>query len=178
MLAFVFLPAISGDSHCPALVPLTNTVVLLGPPMLPTWWVKISTYLHLEPFLLIAYMHLVLDRLLLLLLCYNFRCYNSYQHYYYYCYLWSVLLLYSYHYQFNLIITIIMISCFTVKCFLFIISFPYHFLLVYLFVCFSVIMCSCNLPLTLCCVCPLCTSVYLHCAVSVIDTVAVDSAHK
>jgi hypothetical protein len=32
--------------------------------MLPTWrWVKISTYLHLEPFLLIAYMLLILDRI-------------------------------------------------------------------------------------------------------------------
>jgi hypothetical protein len=47
-------------------------------------------------------------------------------------------------------------------------------LLVYLFVCFSAIMCSCNLPLTLCCVCPLCSYVYLHCAVSVIGPVAVD----
>jgi hypothetical protein len=35
-------------------------------------------------------------------------------------------------------------------------------LLVYLFVCFSAIMCSCNLPLTLCCVCPLCSYVYLY----------------
>jgi hypothetical protein len=34
--------------------------------------------------------------------------------------------------------------------------------------------------LTLCYVCPLCTSsyVYLYCAVSVIGLVAVDSAHK
>jgi hypothetical protein len=32
----VFLPAISGDSRCSALVPLTNTVLLLGAPMLPT----------------------------------------------------------------------------------------------------------------------------------------------
>jgi hypothetical protein len=32
MLAFVFLPAISGDSRCSALAPLTNTVLLLGAP--------------------------------------------------------------------------------------------------------------------------------------------------
>jgi hypothetical protein len=51
-------------------------------------------------------------------------------------------------------------------------------LLVYLFVCFSIIMCSCNLPLILCCVCPLCSYVCLYCAVSVIGLVAVDSAHK
>jgi hypothetical protein len=79
MLAFVFLPAISVDSRCSALVPLTNTVLLLGAPMLPTWRVMISTYLHLEPFLLITYMLLVLDRMLssLLILYYNFLCYNS-----------------------------------------------------------------------------------------------------
>jgi hypothetical protein len=63
MFAFMFLPAISGNSHCCALVPLINTVLLLGAPMLPTWWVNISRYLHLEPFLLIAYMLLILDRI-------------------------------------------------------------------------------------------------------------------
>jgi hypothetical protein len=51
-------------------------------------------------------------------------------------------------------------------------------LLSYLFICFSAIMCSCNLPLTLCYVGPLCSYVYLYCAVSVIGLVAVDSAHK
>jgi hypothetical protein len=50
--------------HCSALVPLTNIVLLLGAPVLPTWrWVRISTYLHLEPFLLIAYMFITLDRI-------------------------------------------------------------------------------------------------------------------
>jgi hypothetical protein len=51
--------------------------------------------------------------------------------------------------------------------------------LVYLFV-FSAIMYSCNLSLTLlvCCVCPSCSYVYLHCAVSAIGLVAVGSAHK
>jgi hypothetical protein len=49
-------------------------------------------------------------------------------------------------------------------------------LLFYLFV--SAIMCTCNLSFILCCVCPLYTYVYLHCAVSVIGLVAVDSAHK
>jgi hypothetical protein len=90
MLAFMFLPAISGDSRCSALVPLTNTVLLLGTTMLPTWrWVKISIYLHLEPFHLIAYMLLVLNRILLLssslLLCSSFL-FNSDLHYYYYYY--------------------------------------------------------------------------------------------
>jgi hypothetical protein len=63
MLAIVFLPAISGDSRCSELVPLTNTVLLLGAPMLPTLWVKISTYLHLELFLLITFMLLIVNRI-------------------------------------------------------------------------------------------------------------------
>jgi hypothetical protein len=37
-------------------VPLINTVLLLGAPMLPMRWVKISTYLHLEPFLSIIFL--------------------------------------------------------------------------------------------------------------------------
>jgi hypothetical protein len=49
--AFFF---VSGNSHCSVLVPLTNTVLLLGAPMLPTWLVKISIYLHLEAFILIT----------------------------------------------------------------------------------------------------------------------------
>jgi hypothetical protein len=57
-------------------------------------------------------------------------------------------------------------------------SFSLSSLLVYLYVCFSEIMCSCGLPLILCCVCPLCSYVYLHCAGFVIGLVAVDSAHK
>jgi hypothetical protein len=47
ILAIVFLTAISGSSHSSALVPLTNTVLLLGAPVLPTWWLNISIYLHL-----------------------------------------------------------------------------------------------------------------------------------
>jgi hypothetical protein len=73
MLAFVFLPAISGNSHCSVLVPLTNTVLLLGAPTLPTWWVKISTYLHLELFLSITFMLLIVNRI-----------YYYYYYYYYY----------------------------------------------------------------------------------------------
>jgi hypothetical protein len=57
-----------------------------------------------------------------------------------------------------------------------IIIIPYHLCL--FVVCFFAIMWSCNLSLTLCCVCPLCSYVYLHCAVSVIGLIAVDSAHK
>jgi hypothetical protein len=37
---------------------------------------------------------------------------------------------------------------------------------------------TCNLSLTLCCVCPWCNYLYLHCVVSVIGLIAVDSAHK
>jgi hypothetical protein len=47
MLASVFLPAILGTSHCLVFVPLINTVLLLGAPMLPTQWVKMSTHLQL-----------------------------------------------------------------------------------------------------------------------------------
>jgi hypothetical protein len=35
MLAFVFPPAILETSHCLVFVPLINTVLLLGAPMLP-----------------------------------------------------------------------------------------------------------------------------------------------
>jgi hypothetical protein len=45
MLAFMSLSAILGTSHCLELVPVINSVLLLGAPMLPTRWVKISTYL-------------------------------------------------------------------------------------------------------------------------------------
>ncbi|PNF15180.1 hypothetical protein B7P43_G14670 [Cryptotermes secundus] len=54
MLAFVFVPAILWTSHCLMFVPLTSTVPLLGAPMLPTRWVKISTYLKSEQFLSIT----------------------------------------------------------------------------------------------------------------------------
>jgi hypothetical protein len=45
MLAFVFLPAILGTSHCLVFAPLINTVLLLGASMLPMRWAKIPTYL-------------------------------------------------------------------------------------------------------------------------------------
>jgi hypothetical protein len=41
MLAFVFVSAILETSHCVVFVPLINTVLLLGAPVLPTRWVKI-----------------------------------------------------------------------------------------------------------------------------------------
>jgi hypothetical protein len=64
MLAFVFLPVISWNSLCFVLVPLTNTVLLLGATMLLTWrWVKISIYFHLEAFLLITFIILIVDRI-------------------------------------------------------------------------------------------------------------------
>jgi hypothetical protein len=40
-----------------------TTVLLLGSPMLPTWWVEISTYLHFELFLLITFMLLIVNRI-------------------------------------------------------------------------------------------------------------------
>jgi hypothetical protein len=49
------------------------------------------------------------------------------------------------------------------------------FLLVYLFFCNYLLL---QYTLTLYCVCPLCSYVYLRCAVSVIGLIAVDSAHK
>jgi hypothetical protein len=47
-----------GTSQRLAFVPLTITV-LLGAPMQPTWWVKISTYLRSEWFLSIIFYNLV-----------------------------------------------------------------------------------------------------------------------
>jgi hypothetical protein len=87
MLAFVFLPAISGDFRCYVLVSLTNTVLLLGAPMLPTWWVKISTYLHLELFLLITFMLLIINRIY-----YYYYYYNSDLYYYYYYYYYILII--------------------------------------------------------------------------------------
>jgi hypothetical protein len=65
MLAFVFLPAILGTSHYLVLVPLINTVLLLDAHMLPTRWVKISTYLLSEPFLSIIFILINLKLLML-----------------------------------------------------------------------------------------------------------------
>jgi hypothetical protein len=48
---FVFLLVMLGISQRLLFVPLINTVLLLGAPMLPTWWVKISTYLQSERYL-------------------------------------------------------------------------------------------------------------------------------
>jgi hypothetical protein len=62
MLAFLFLPAILGTSHCLEFVPLINTVLLLGAPVLPTRWVKISTYLQSEQFLLVIFYNLLSKR--------------------------------------------------------------------------------------------------------------------
>jgi hypothetical protein len=56
---FVSLLAMFGTSQRLAFVPLTNTILLLGAPMQPTWWVKILTYLQLERFLFIIFYNLV-----------------------------------------------------------------------------------------------------------------------
>jgi hypothetical protein len=58
MLAFVSLLAMLGTSQRLAFVPQINTVFLLGAPMLPTWWVKILTYLQSERFLFIIFYNL------------------------------------------------------------------------------------------------------------------------
>jgi hypothetical protein len=54
MLAFVFLPAFSGNSHCSALVHLTNTVLLLAANV-------VGKDLQLEAFVLTAYMLLIVQ---------------------------------------------------------------------------------------------------------------------
>jgi hypothetical protein len=60
---------------------LSNTVLLLGAPMLQTWrWVKISTYLHVEAFLLITSILLIVHRM-------------NYYFYYYYAIIFYVITL-------------------------------------------------------------------------------------
>jgi hypothetical protein len=89
---FSLFCACPSNKHCPS----------ARCPMLPTWWVKISTYLHLEPFLLIVYMLLALDRILLLsslFLCSSFL-FNSDLHYYYYYYSYNSDL----HYYYSIIV--------------------------------------------------------------------------
>jgi hypothetical protein len=56
----------------------------------------------------------------------------------------------------------------------------YYFVFVCLLQCINVFPpeLACNLTLILCCDCPYCNYFCLHCAVSVIGLVAVDSAHK
>jgi hypothetical protein len=53
MSVFVSLLAMFGTSQSLAFVPQINTVPMLGAPMLPTRWVKISIYLQSERFLFI-----------------------------------------------------------------------------------------------------------------------------
>jgi hypothetical protein len=62
-------------SHCLVFVPLINIVLLLGAPMLSTRWVKISTYLQLEPFLSIIFILINLKLLKLLVHNPNILCY-------------------------------------------------------------------------------------------------------
>jgi hypothetical protein len=65
-LAFMFLPAILGVSHYLLFVPVINTVLLLGAPMLPTRLVKISTYLQPGPFFSITFILINLKLLIIL----------------------------------------------------------------------------------------------------------------
>jgi hypothetical protein len=55
LLVFVCLLAMFGTSQRLAFIPLTNTVLLLGAPILPKWWVKISTYLQSLRFIFIIF---------------------------------------------------------------------------------------------------------------------------
>jgi hypothetical protein len=87
MLGFVFHPAILGTSNCLELVPLINTVLLLGAPMLSTPSVKISTYFQSETFLSITFILINLKLLIMFVhtpnccvLCSSFlscSCYHS-----------------------------------------------------------------------------------------------------
>jgi hypothetical protein len=58
ILVFMFLLAMLGTSQSLVFVPQRN-IVLLGAPMLPAWWLKISTYLRSERFLSIIINNLV-----------------------------------------------------------------------------------------------------------------------
>jgi hypothetical protein len=60
MLVFVSLLAMLGTSQHLAFVPQINTVLLLGAPMVPTWWIKISIHLQWERFLSVIFYNLVL----------------------------------------------------------------------------------------------------------------------
>jgi hypothetical protein len=61
--------------HCLVFVPLINTVLLLGVPMLPTRWVKISTYLQSEPFLPMTFILIKLKLLIIFVHNPNVLCY-------------------------------------------------------------------------------------------------------
>jgi hypothetical protein len=59
------VPTRLGTSQPLALVPQINTVLLLGAPMLPTWWVKILIYLQSERFLFVIFYNFVLKLLII-----------------------------------------------------------------------------------------------------------------
>jgi hypothetical protein len=59
ILAFVFLFVVLRTLHRLVFVSLINNVLLLCTPMLPTWWVKNSTYLQSERFLSIIFYNLL-----------------------------------------------------------------------------------------------------------------------
>jgi hypothetical protein len=54
-----------GTSQRLVSVPQINTILLLGAPMLPTWWVKISTCLQSERFLSIIFYNLEIKLLII-----------------------------------------------------------------------------------------------------------------
>jgi hypothetical protein len=60
ILVFMSLLTMLGTSQGLAFVPQINTVLPVGAPMLPTWWVKISTYLQSERVFSIVFYNLVL----------------------------------------------------------------------------------------------------------------------
>jgi hypothetical protein len=59
VLVSVFLLVMLGTAYRLVFVPLINTVLLLGAPVLPTRWVKISTYLQSERFLSIIFYNIL-----------------------------------------------------------------------------------------------------------------------
>jgi hypothetical protein len=65
MSVFVFLLAMLETYQRLAFVPQINTVLLLGAPILPTWWVNILTYLQSKRFPFIIFYNLVLKFLMM-----------------------------------------------------------------------------------------------------------------
>jgi hypothetical protein len=69
-------PTILRNSHCFVLV-IINTALLLGAPMLSTWWVKISTYFQLEQFLSMIFALKIVNGIELNYYCYMLVAYRN-----------------------------------------------------------------------------------------------------
>jgi hypothetical protein len=75
MLVFVLPVAMLGTSYCLVWVPLINTVLLHGEPMLPTWWANISAYLQSKPLFSITFILTNLKLLIIFVHTPNVLCY-------------------------------------------------------------------------------------------------------